>query len=123
MATLLASHVWEGSFQAFMAASGGSSGGGVVLGVHKRLVRLFPQRTHMVIAVGRAHAVGCLATDGTAGLLVINVHLEPAATSAAKRAVLAAIAALASGENRCMLIAMGDWNPLTWTTPASTCAS
>lgn len=89
-----------GSFQAFSSATGGSGGGGMVPGLTRRLLRLFPD----VLSVGRAHALRCLSQDGAGVLVVVSTHLETAATLGAKRPILESIAALGRREGQCMLL-------------------
>lgn len=92
LATLPSSHVWYGPFLVVTASMGGSTGGGCVVGVYRRWVRLHPRIVHQVLCCGRAHSVSCMPADLDHGLFfVVNVHIELASTIATKRRIIDSI--------------------------------
>lgn len=110
LATLPSSHIWFGTFMAFSTASGGSAGGGCIIGMRRRLQGHFPRICHEVRLQGRAHALLCLPGASDDGLLLIIVHMESASPISVRKGVVDDIAALVARHYRCIPVAIADWN-------------
>lgn len=107
---LPSSHHWVGTFMAFSSTSGGSSGGGCVIGLRQRLRGLFPRVRHQVLLQGRAHALLCLPADSDDGILFVNLHMQPASQLVVRKGIIDSIAAIVAQNSRCIPVAVGDWN-------------
>lgn len=83
-----ADHAWYGSFFAYSVVSGGSRRGGVVLGLSRRLLAMFPRVEHIEIVSGRAQLVRCRREASDEGVAIFNVHLEPGLPIEAKKRLI-----------------------------------
>lgn len=110
LATLPVTHEWYRSFLAFSAATGGSGGGGCVMGACRRLGHLYPRVDHRVLCHGRARLVVCMPHGSDEGLIFVDVHIEPASNMATKRGILDGSAAEVALRPRCIPFPFGNWN-------------
>lgn len=110
LATLPLSHLWHCTFLAFSVATGGSAGGGVLLGVHRRLLQSIPRLEHRVVCRGRAQVLCLRAMDSYDDMVIADVPMEPAWTMAARRGIVDGVHALVELYPLCAPFLLGDWN-------------
>lgn len=100
----------------YSAASGGPGGGGVVLGVARRLLREFPQILQEELC-GRAHMLRCRRAGSEDGVVFFSLHFERASPLEAKKRLIDSVWMHSKANPQCLCIALGG---ITWSTVIAT---